>query len=150
MAQGRPEVVDAPNPPTPTSCPPPSTRSTTYPPCNWRSWKTRSEGTGPASPASNRTRWPRAYEISDPDTWTGLVEDYPIDASASLGGNWRLITQQPDPWLIPDWASVAANYDAVHLTTLGSLSTAGQALQTAGAGPSSLAGNRTSPSGASS
>ena len=82
---------------------------------------------------------PRVYEINGPDTWAGLVETYPLDVSASRGENWRRLTGQSGPWLIPNWARVAADYDAVHLTTVGYLSTAGQVLQAAG-GRTVLAG----------
>ena len=42
--------------------------------------------------------------------------------------DWFRTTGGRGPWLIPDWSAVGRDYDAVHLTVLGYLATAGRAL----------------------
>jgi hypothetical protein len=70
----------------------------------------------------------RIYEISSPDQWTELVGRYPIDVSKSRRHDWWRATGWAGRWLIPDFAAVAADYDAVHLSVAGYLTTAGRAL----------------------
>ncbi len=41
------------------------------------------------------------------------------------------MTGWADSWLIPDWADVAADFDAVHLTVAGYLTTAGRIMRVA-------------------
>ena len=70
----------------------------------------------------------RCYEIDGPDSWAGLVARYPFDVSKSRRHDWWRVTGWNGRWLMPDYAAVAADYDAVHLTVLGYLTTAGRAL----------------------
>jgi hypothetical protein len=70
----------------------------------------------------------RIYEISSPEDWTELVGRYPIDVSKSRRHDWWRTTGWAGRWLIPDFAAVAADYDAVHLSVAGYLTTAGRAL----------------------
>lgn len=69
----------------------------------------------------------RIYQISSPDDWVRLVEEFPrvseLDAEVrrdlqSVGyrnvGRWQRC-------LVPDWPAVAAVYDGVHLTWAGFL-----------------------------
>ena len=70
----------------------------------------------------------RCYEIDGPVRWAGLVDRYPFEVSKSRRHDWWRVTGWPGPWLIPDYAAVAADYDAVHLTVLGYLTTAGLAV----------------------
>ena len=51
--------------------------------------------------------------------------------SAARRHDWSRVTGWSGAWAIPDWASVAADHDAVHLTVHGYLSTAGRALPVA-------------------
>jgi hypothetical protein len=70
----------------------------------------------------------RIYEISSPEDWTELVGRYPIDVSNSRRHDWWRTTGWAGRWLIPDFAAIAADYDAVHLSIAGYLTTAGRAL----------------------
>jgi hypothetical protein len=70
----------------------------------------------------------RIFEIASPQDWIELVQRYPIDVSWSRRHDWWRVTRCSGPWLIPDWAAVGADYDGVHLTVLGYLSTAGRSL----------------------
>lgn len=70
----------------------------------------------------------RIYEISSAEDWTGLVGRYPIDVSKSRRHDWWRTTGWAGRWFIPDFAAVAADYDAVHLSIAGYLTTAGRAL----------------------
>ncbi|AWB88808.1 hypothetical protein [Homoserinimonas hongtaonis] len=86
------------------------------------------------------TVWPlrpgsgcRVYEITGPDAWTALVGRYPLDVTRSRRPDWFHTTGHDGPWWIPDWSAVAGDFDAVHLTVSGYLSTAGRALPAGGA-----------------
>ena len=70
------------------------------------------------------------YEVLGPGDWTRLVARYPLDVSKSRRHDWWRVTGCSGTWLVPDWAAVAADYDAVHLSTGGYLTTAGCALET--------------------
>lgn len=70
----------------------------------------------------------RVFEITGPDAWIELVGRYPMDVSLSRRHDWWRATGHEGTWLIPDFAAVASDYDAVHLTVLGYLTTAGRAL----------------------
>jgi hypothetical protein len=70
----------------------------------------------------------RIYEISSAEDWTELVGRYPIDVSKSRRHDWWRSTGWAGKWLIPDFAAIAADYDAVHLSVAGYLITAGRAL----------------------
>jgi hypothetical protein len=70
----------------------------------------------------------RICEISSAEDWTELVGRYPIDVSKSRRHDWWRTTGWAGRWLIPDFAAVAADYDAVHLSVAGYLTTAGRAL----------------------
>jgi hypothetical protein len=69
----------------------------------------------------------RIYELTGPAAWTELVRRYPLEVSLSRRHDWFRATGRAGRWLIPDYAAVAADWDAVHLTVAGYLSTAGVA-----------------------
>ena len=80
--------------------------------------------------------WPLAprpdvqvYEITGPDAWAALVERYPLRVTRSRRYDWWRATGRAGEWFIPDYNAVAADYDAVHLTMLGYLTTAGKTVQ---------------------
>jgi hypothetical protein len=81
----------------------------------------------------------RVYEIAGPGAWSDLVSRYPLDVSRARRHDWWRTTGLTGTWLIPDYAAVAADYDAVHLSVGGYLTTAGRALP-AGGGRTVLAG----------
>ncbi len=70
----------------------------------------------------------RVYELHGPEDWTALVAQHPHGVSLSRRHDWWRATGLDSAWLVPDWPAVAAKYDAVHLTVLGYLMTAGRAL----------------------
>jgi len=81
----------------------------------------------------------RVFEIAEAADWTHLVERYPLDVTRTRRACWYWATGIDDRWFIPDWPAVARDYDAVHLSVAGYLSTAGRALPVPG-GNTLLAG----------
>jgi hypothetical protein len=70
----------------------------------------------------------RVYEVDGPAAWGSLVARYPLDVSRSRRHDWWRATGRAGRWLIPDYQAVARDYDAVHVSVLGYLTTAGAAL----------------------
>ena len=70
----------------------------------------------------------RVFEIDSPDALAYLCRRFPLDVTASRRHDWYRTTARNGRWLIPDWERVAQNFDAVHLTVGGYLSTAGLAV----------------------
>ncbi|MGH3211956.1 MAG: hypothetical protein ACRDNO_29775 [Trebonia sp.] len=70
----------------------------------------------------------RVYEVDGPAAWAALVARYPLDVSRSRRHDWWRATGRAGRWLIPDYQAVAEDYDAVHVTVLGYLTTAGVAV----------------------
>jgi hypothetical protein len=83
----------------------------------------REAGVRPAAVAAKA----RVYEIAEPATWQRLVTRYPRTATATRRHNWAW-TGWDGEWLLPDWPAVAADWDGVHLSVTGYLSTAGRLL----------------------
>lgn len=81
----------------------------------------------------------RIYEIFGPREWAALAAHYPMEVSLSRRHAWWQITGEDAAWVIPDWQAVAADFDGVHLSVQGYLSTAGTALD-AGEAKTVLAG----------
>ncbi len=79
------------------------------------------------------------YELATPDGWTQLVGRYPLRVTNSRRHDWWRVTGIESEWFIPDWEAVAADFDAVHLSAIGYLATAGRALTVDG-GHTVLAG----------
>lgn len=71
----------------------------------------------------------RVYEITGPDDWVDLVTRYPLDVTGSRRHDWWRVTGWADRWLIPEWADVATDFDGVHLTVAGYLTSAGRTLR---------------------
>jgi hypothetical protein len=74
----------------------------------------------------------RVYEVTGPAAWAWLVERYPLAVTAARRHDWYRATGSVGEWAIPDWAEVAEDFDAVHLTVDGYLSTAGRAVAVPG------------------
>ena len=70
----------------------------------------------------------RICEIHAADQWAELAGRYPLDVTRSRRHDWWRVTGWAGRWLIPDYAAVAADYDAVHVSVAGYLATAGRAL----------------------
>lgn len=66
----------------------------------------------------------RVYEITGPDAWADLVGRYPMDVSRARRHDWWRTTRRAGRWLIPDYLAVTADFDAVHLSVAGYLTTA--------------------------
>ncbi|MGA2531006.1 MAG: hypothetical protein ABSG36_17840 [Acidimicrobiales bacterium] len=76
-----------------------------------------------------RARAPvRIFEIDNPDHWMELVERYGIDVTGKRIAHWPMATGVDCRWVIPDWLAVAEDYEVVHLTVNGYLTTSGRAL----------------------
>jgi len=82
----------------------------------------------------------RVYEIRGPGQWAELVDRYPLDVSKSRRHDWWRVTGWAGRWLIPDYAAAAADWDAVHVTVAGYLSTAGIAIPACDGARTMLAG----------
>jgi hypothetical protein len=70
----------------------------------------------------------RIYEVLRPAQWADLVGSYPLDVSKARRHEWWQVTGLAGRWLIPDFAAVAADYDAIHVSIAGYLATAGRAV----------------------
>jgi hypothetical protein len=86
------------------------------------------------------TRTPRVLEINGPGDWIDLVRHYPLDVSASRRHDWYRVTGRDGHWVIPDYAAVADDWDAVHLTVTGYLTTATRSLAVTDEAATVLAG----------
>jgi hypothetical protein len=80
----------------------------------------------------------RVFEIDGPRAWQRLVTGYPAPATATYRHTWAW-TGWDGEWLVPRWAAVAGDWDGVHLSVAGYLSTAGRVLP-AGSARTLLAG----------
>ncbi|NQX18121.1 hypothetical protein [Rathayibacter sp. VKM Ac-2857] len=66
----------------------------------------------------------QTLEIGSAEDWADLCRAHPAEVTASRRHDWYRVTGWEGRWLLPDWQRVAAEWDAVHLTTLGYLSSA--------------------------
>ena len=82
----------------------------------------------------------RVYEVHEPGDWGRLAATYPRDVTASRRHDWNRWTGREGQWILPDWRSVAAQWDGVHVSVAGYLSTAGMAVDSGGAAATLLAG----------
>lgn len=77
-------------------------------------------------------RAPKVWEIDQPQDWADLVQRYPLDVTDECRDDWQRTTGREGTWYIPDWKAVAADWDAVHVSVAGYLTTATQAIPLAG------------------
>jgi len=82
----------------------------------------------------------RVIEIRGPEDWARLCARHPLDVTASRRQEWFSVTGSDRTWVIPDWAAVSAEADAVHLTALGYLSSATRLIEVDGGRASVIAG----------
>jgi hypothetical protein len=82
----------------------------------------------------------RMFEITGPRAWARLVARYPLDVSRSRRHDWWRATGRAGTWLIPDYLAIASDFDAIHLTVAGYLTTAGRAVDVGSDAASVLAG----------
>jgi len=82
----------------------------------------------------------RVYEVHEPGDWGWLAATHPRDVTASRWHDWSRWTGREGRWILPDWRSVAAQWDGVHVSVAGYLSTAGMAVDSGNAAATLLAG----------
>lgn len=70
----------------------------------------------------------RLFVIDSPRDWAWLCARFPFDVSATKRHDWHRVTGEVEPWLLPDFDAMAAEFDGVHLTLRGYLSSAGLAI----------------------
>ena len=74
----------------------------------------------------------RVYEVTGAAAWAELTARYPLAVTSSRRHDWFRTTGWRGQWLMPDWQAVANDWDGVHLTVYGYLSTAGRLLTVPG------------------
>ena len=82
----------------------------------------------------------RVYEVHEPGDWARLAAIHPRDVTASRSNDWNRWTGREGQWILPDWRSVAAQWDGVHVSVAGYLSTSRMAVDSEGGAASLLAG----------
>jgi hypothetical protein len=85
-------------------------------------WQVRPSGTA------------RIYEVHGPEEWVRLCDSYPAD-SPWWGDNGSF---RSGPWIAPNWDLVAAEFDAIHLSLGGYLTTQLHTGLTCARGPTAL------------
>jgi hypothetical protein len=70
----------------------------------------------------------RVWEVDRPQAWVRLVDRYPLDVTNARRHDWYRATGRVGTWRIPDWSAVADDWDAVHVSVAGYLTTATRAL----------------------
>jgi hypothetical protein len=68
----------------------------------------------------------RVYEVNAPSDWARLAGTYPLAIEVSQ--EWERWTGREGPWVKPDWPAVAQDWDGVHVSIGGYLTTVGQAI----------------------
>ncbi len=80
------------------------------------------------------------HEIDGPDVWAALCRAYPLEVTAQKRHDWYRTTGRDGRLLMPDWAAVAVDHDAVHLTAAAYLAAAGTVVPVDGDTASVIAG----------
>jgi len=70
----------------------------------------------------------RLFVIDGPQDWARLCARFPFEVSASKRHDWHHTTGGVEPWFMPDFDAMAAEFDAIHLSLRGYLSSAGIAV----------------------
>ena len=70
----------------------------------------------------------RVLEVHAPADWVRLVTTYPLEVSASRRQDWWRATGARAPLYMPDFQAIARDWDGVHVSTRGYLTTATRAL----------------------
>jgi hypothetical protein len=74
----------------------------------------------------------RVMEIHTPEDWVRLVTTYPFEVSASRRQDWWRATGAREPLYLPDFQAIARDWDGIHVSTRGYLTTATRALPALG------------------
>ncbi|WP_432573206.1 hypothetical protein [Kineococcus sp. SYSU DK005] len=72
----------------------------------------------------------RVYEVHDASDWCALVAAHPRTVTYSRRHDWWRATGWDGAWALPDWTSVARQWDGVHLSVRGYLAVSGRLLAT--------------------
>ncbi|MCS3779260.1 hypothetical protein [Tsukamurella ocularis] len=73
---------------------------------------------------------PRVLEIDSGESWAELCRHHPLDVTNDRSRDWLTTTGLADTrWVMPDWRSVAEEYDAVHLQVGAYLAASGTAIE---------------------
>jgi len=70
----------------------------------------------------------RVLELGSAADWAALCRAHPLEVTASRRHDWFRTTGRTGEWVIPDWAAVAEEWDAVHLTAAAYLRVTGRAI----------------------
>ncbi|ALG86509.1 hypothetical protein ACH46_01535 [Gordonia phthalatica] len=70
----------------------------------------------------------RVLEVHAPTDWARLCRDHPFEITHTVGPDWRRVTGMETRWVMPNWESVAAKYDGIHLSVAGYLTSATRAI----------------------
>ncbi|HQU00689.1 MAG TPA: hypothetical protein PLG60_09320 [Acidimicrobiales bacterium] len=70
----------------------------------------------------------KVYEVLCAEDWASLVERYPRQCVDGRNSEWTRWTGSEGPWLLPDWDSIARDFDGVHVSLTGYLASAFRAL----------------------
>lgn len=82
----------------------------------------------------------RVLEIDDPAVWTDLCRSSPLDVREAREGLWSAATGTSAHWVQPDWEAVAREFDGIHVSVRGYLTSAGRALDVGDGRASVMAG----------
>lgn len=82
----------------------------------------------------------RTFEITGAEAWVHLCRGYPLDLTHSLRSSWNGSMGLDAQWIIPDWSTVAADWDAIHLTIAGYLEAATRPIDVSNGVASAIAG----------
>ncbi|WP_432544467.1 hypothetical protein [Kineococcus sp. SYSU DK002] len=72
----------------------------------------------------------RVAEVHDARAWCDLVAAHPRSVTFTRRHDWWEATGWDGAWVLPDWASVAREWDGVHLSARGYLAVSGRLLET--------------------
>lgn len=82
----------------------------------------------------------RVYEVHGPADWARLAQNYPREVAGNDVWDRWAGAKPGRRWILPDWPAVAGDWDGVHVSVAGYLSTAGSAIGAGAAGDTLLAG----------
>lgn len=72
---------------------------------------------------------PRVAEIDSAEAWAALCRSHPLEVTEKKRRDWHTTTGIAETrWVMPDWAEVAGEYDAVHLQVGAYLAASGTAI----------------------
>ena len=91
----------------------------------------KEDSNGPEAAAVTQVGWPesaRVFELRGPGDWAVLCRIGSISVVHEKRLDWHRATGEERDWIMPDWRIVAKQFDAVHLSVAGYLTSAGRAI----------------------